>query len=208
VLPDRAALLTGRNHHLNNLGAITELATAFPGNTGIRPNSVAPLAETLRLNGYSTAAFGKWHETPTWDVSPSGPTSLWPTRSGFDKFYGFMGGETNQYVPALYQDLSRIEIPHDPNYHLMTDMTDKAIRWVEYQKSLTPDKPFFIYFAPGAVHAPHQVSKAWIDKYPASLTRAGTSCASRRSPAKSSWAWFRQTQNSRRSLRPSRIGRR
>jgi arylsulfatase A-like enzyme len=150
---------------LNNLGAITELATAFPGNTGIRPNSVAPLAETLRLNGYSTAAFGKWHETPTWDVSPSGPTSLWPTRSGFDKFYGFMGGETNQYVPALYQDLSRIEIPHDPNYHLMTDMTDKAIRWVEYQKSLTPDKPFFIYFAPGAVHAPHQVPKAWIDKY-------------------------------------------
>jgi arylsulfatase A-like enzyme len=163
--PTRAALLTGRNHHLNNLGAITEIATAFPGNTGVRPDSIAPLAETLRLNGYSTAAFGKWHETPAWDVSPSGPTSLWPTRSGFDRFYGFLGGETNQYVPALYKDLSRIEVPHDPNYHLMTDMTDQAISWVEYQKSLTPDKPFFLYFAPGAVHAPHQVPKQWIDKY-------------------------------------------
>ena len=163
--PTRAALLTGRNHHMNNMGAITEIATAFPGNTGVRPNSIAPIAEILRLNGYSTAAFGKWHETPPWQVSPSGPTDLWPTRSGFDKFYGFMAGETNQYTPTLYEDMSRIETPRNPNYHLMTDMTDKAIGWVEYQKSLTPDKPFFIYFAPGAVHAPFHVSKEWIDKY-------------------------------------------
>jgi arylsulfatase A-like enzyme len=163
--PTRAALLTGRNHHMNNMGAITEIATAFPGNTGVRPNSIAPIAEILRLNGYSTAAFGKWHETPPWQVSPSGPTDLWPTRSGFDKFYGFMAGETNQYTPTLYEDMSWIEIPRNPHYHLMTDMTNKAIGWVEYQKSLTPDKPFFIYFAPGAVHAPFHVSKEWIDKY-------------------------------------------
>jgi arylsulfatase A-like enzyme len=163
--PTRAALLTGGNHHPNNPGAITELSTAFPGNTGVRPNSIATIAQMLRLNGYSTAAFGKSHETPPWQVSPSGPTDLWPTRSGFDKFYGFIGGETNQYTPVLYEDLSRIEIQPNPNYHLMTDMTDKAIQWVEYQKSLTPDKPFLIYFAPGAVHAPHQVPKEWIDKY-------------------------------------------
>ena len=131
----------------------------------MRPNSIATIAQILRLNGYSTAAFGKSHETPPWQISPSGSTDLWPTRSGFDKFYGFLGGETNQYTPALYEDLSRIEIPPNPNYHLMTDMTEKAIGWVEYQKSLTPDKPFFIYFAPGAVHLPHQVSKEWIARY-------------------------------------------
>jgi arylsulfatase len=99
--PTRTALLTGRNHHVNNAGAIMELATAFPGNTGIRPNSVAPLAEMLRLNGYSTAAFGKYHETPPWEVSVSGPYDRWPTHSGFDKFYGFIGGETNQWAPAI-----------------------------------------------------------------------------------------------------------
>lgn len=163
--PTRAALLTGRNHHMNNLGSITETATAFPGQTGQRPNSVTPLAEMLRLNGYSTAAFGKSHETAAWEVSPSGPTDRWPTRSGFDKFYGFIGGETNQWAPLLYDGLSQIEVPHDPNYHFMTDMTDKAIGWMQAQKSLTPDKPFFMYFAPGATHAPHQVPKEWIAKY-------------------------------------------
>ncbi len=163
--PTRAALLTGRNHHMNNLGSITETATAFPGQTGQRPNSVAPLAEMLRLNGYSTAAFGKSHETAAWEVSPSGPTDRWPTRSGFDKFYGFLGGETNQWAPLLYDGLTQVEVPNDPNYHFMTDMTDKAIGWMQAQKSLTPDKPFFMYFAPGATHAPHHVPKEWIDKY-------------------------------------------
>ena len=105
--PTRTALLTGRNHHVNNAGAIMELATAFPGNTGVRPNSVAPLAETLRLNGYSTAAFGKYHETAPWEVSVSGPYDRWPTRSGFDKFYGFIGGETNQWSPAVYDGVTR-----------------------------------------------------------------------------------------------------
>jgi arylsulfatase A-like enzyme len=163
--PTRAALLTGRNHHVNNMGSITETATAFPGQTGQRPNSVAPLAEMLRLNGYSTAAFGKSHETAAWEVSPSGPTDRWPTRSGFDKFYGFIGGEANQWSPAIYEDLTRIEVPQDPNYHLMTDLANQAIKWTNSQKSLTPDKPFFTYFAPGATHAPHHVPKEWIAKY-------------------------------------------
>ena len=163
--PTRAALLTGRNHHMNNMGSITETATAFPGQTGQRPNSVAPLAEMLRLNGYSTAAFGKSHETAALEVSPSGPTDRWPTRSGFDKFYGFIGGETNQWAPLIYDGMNQVEPPHDPNYNFMTDMTNQAIAWVQYQKSLTPDKPFFIYFAPGATHAPHHVPKEWIAKY-------------------------------------------
>ncbi|MEX2172582.1 MAG: arylsulfatase [Pirellulales bacterium] len=163
--PTRAALLSGRNHHVNNMGSITETATAFPGQTGQRPNAVAPVAEMLRLNGYSTAAFGKSHETAAWEVSPSGPTDRWPTRSGFDHFYGFIGGETNQWVPAIYQGMSRVEVPKDPNYHFMTDMTNQAIKWTSAQKSLTPDKPFFTYFAPGATHAPHHVPKEWIDKY-------------------------------------------
>jgi arylsulfatase len=163
--PTRTALLSGRNHHMNNMGGITEIATGFPGNTGQRPNNVAPLAEMLRLNGYSTSFFGKNHETAAWEVSPSGPTDRWPTRSGFDKFYGFIGGETNQWSPLLYDGLTQIETPKDPNYHFMTDMTNQAIHWMRYQKSLTPDKPFFMYFAPGATHAPHHVPKEWIAKY-------------------------------------------
>jgi arylsulfatase A-like enzyme len=163
--PTRIALLTGRNHHMCNMGSITETATAFPGQTGQRPDGVAPLAEMLRLNGYSTAAFGKSHETAAWEVSPSGPTDRWPTRSGFDKFYGFIGGEANQWAPGLYEGLNRIELPSDPNYHLMTDLANQAIKWTSFQKSLTPDKPFFTYFAPGATHAPHHVPKEWIAKY-------------------------------------------
>ncbi len=163
--PTRAALLTGRNHHTNNTGSIMETATAYPGNTGQRPDSVAPLAMMLRYNGYSTAHFGKNHETAAWEVSPSGPTDRWPTRSGFDKFYGFMGGETNQWAPTIYDGMVKIETPKDPNYHFMTDMTNQAIKWVQSIKSLTPDKPFFIYFAPGATHAPHHVPKPWIARY-------------------------------------------
>jgi arylsulfatase len=163
--PTRAALLNGRNHHTCNTSVVMEAATAFPGNTGQRPASVAPLATMLRYNGYSTAAFGKSHETAAWEVSPSGPTDRWPTRSGFDKFYGFIGGEANQWSPALYDGMARIETPKDPNYHLMTDMTNEAINWMKSQKALTPDKPFFIYFAPGATHAPHHVPSSWISKY-------------------------------------------
>lgn len=142
-----------------------ELATGFPGNTGIRPNSVTPLAQILRLNGYSTAAFGKYHETPPWEVSVSGPYDRWPTGSGFDKFYGFIGGETNQWAPAIYDGTVRVEHKKDPNYHFTVDMTDHAVNWMQAQQSLTPDKPFYVYFAPGATHAPHHVPKEWADKY-------------------------------------------
>jgi arylsulfatase A-like enzyme len=163
--PTRTALLTGRNHHINNAGAIMELATAFPGNTGVRPKSVAPLAEILRENGYSTAAFGKYHETAPWEGSVSGPFDRWPTGSGFDKFYGFIGGETNQWAPALYDGVARVELPDDPNYHLTIDLTNQAMAWMRFQHAMTPDKPFYVYFATGATHAPHHVPKEWIAKY-------------------------------------------
>ena len=163
--PTRAAIKSGRNHHTVNMGFITEMATSLPGATGQIPNATAPLAETLRLNGYSTAAFGKWHETATWETSVSGPFDRWPTRQGFDKFYGFIGGETNQWVPSLFDGVASVEVPHDPNYHFMTDMTDKAVAWIGYQKAMTPDKPFFVYFAPGATHAPHHVPEEWIARW-------------------------------------------
>ena len=163
--PTRSALLSGRNHHMNNIGSITETATGYPGNTGQRPENVAPLAAMLRYNGYATAHFGKNHETATWEVSPAGPTDRWPVRSGFDKFYGFYGGEANQWAPAIYDGMVKVETPTDPGYHFMTDMTDQAIHWVQSVKSLAPAKPFFIYFAPGATHAPHHVPKEWIAKY-------------------------------------------
>jgi arylsulfatase len=163
--PTRAALKAGRNHHTVNMGFITEMATGFPGNTGQIPNATAPLAEMLRLNGYSTAAFGKWHETAAWEAGISGPFDRWPTHQGFDKFYGFIGGETNQWAPYLYDGVTQVELPADPNYHFMTDMTDQAVSWIRYQKALTPDKPFFVYFAPGATHAPHHVPKEWIARW-------------------------------------------
>jgi arylsulfatase len=163
--PTRAALKSGRNHHVNNMGSIIETGTAFPGNTGQIPNSVAPLAEMLRLNGYSTGAFGKWHELAAWEASVSGPFDRWPTHQGFDKFYGFLGGETNQWAPFIYDGVHPVELPEDPDYHFLTDMTDQAVAWIKYQKALTPDKPFFVYFAPGATHAPHHVPKEWIARW-------------------------------------------
>ena len=163
--PSRMALLTGYNHHSNNMGAITEAATTFPGNTGIRPQSITPMAEVLRQNGYNTAAFGKYHETPPWEISNSGPQDRWPTRSGFEKFYGFIGGETNQWSPLIYDGVTLVETPEDPNYHFTTDMTNQAISWVRFQQALSPQKPFFMYFAPGATHAPHHVPAEWVEKY-------------------------------------------
>lgn len=163
--PTRTALKSGRNHHVNNMGSIIETGTAFPGNTGQIPQDVAPLAEMLRLNGYGTAAFGKWHETAAWEASIAGPFDRWPTRQGFDKFYGFLGGETNQWAPFIYDGVHQVELPEDPNYHFLTDMTDQAVSYIGYQNALTPDKPFFIYYAPGATHAPHHVPKDWIARW-------------------------------------------
>ena len=163
--PTRTAILTGYNHHSNNAGAIMEMATGFQGNTGIRPQTITPMAEVLRQNGYSTAMFGKYHETPPWEVTASGPYDRWPTHSGFDKFYGFLGGETNQWAPKIYDGVAEIETPRTPNYHFTTDMADHAINWIQAQQALTPDKPFFTYFATGATHAPHHAPKEYIAKY-------------------------------------------
>jgi arylsulfatase len=166
--PTRQALLTGRNHHSVGMGGITEIATSAPGYNSIRPNTAAPLAETLKLNGYSTAQFGKCHEVPVWETSPLGPFNAWPSGGGgFEHFYGFIGGETNQYAPALYDGTVPIEPDRSPEegYHFTEDMTDRAIDWVRQQKALMPDKPFFAYFAPGATHAPHHVPIEWSDKY-------------------------------------------
>jgi arylsulfatase A-like enzyme len=165
--PTRAALLTGRNHHSVGMGSITETATSAPGQSSLRPNTKAPLAEILKLNGYSTGQFGKCHEVPVWQTSPMGPFGMWPTGSGFEYFYGFIGGEDNQWNPALYEGTTPIEPPGTPEegYHLTEDLADKAIAWVRQQKSLMPDKPFLMYFAPGATHAPHHVPPEWIARY-------------------------------------------
>ena len=166
--PTRAALLAGRNHHVVGMGGITELATSAPGYSSLRPNTCAPLAETLKFNGYSTAQFGKCHEVPVWQTSPLGPFDNWPSGGGgFEYFYGFIGGETNQYAPAIYHNTTPIEPERTPEegYHFTEDMTDRAIDWVRQQKALMADKPFFIYFAPGATHAPHHVPTEWSDRY-------------------------------------------
>ncbi len=164
--PTRTALLTGYNHHSNNAGTIMEIATAFPGQTGVRPQSITPVAQVLRMNGYSTAAFGKYHETPPWEGSVSGPYDRWPTGSGFDKFYGFIGGETNQWHPMVYDGTTRVYPDVDaPGYHFTTDMTNQALAWMHTQQSLTPDKPFYMYFATGATHAPHHAPESYSAKY-------------------------------------------
>ena len=166
--PTRAAMLSGRNHHSVGMGSITESATSAPGLSGVKPNTKAALAMTLKLNGYSTAQFGKCHEVPPWQTSPIGPFDAWPSGGGgFEYFYGFIGGENNQYYPALYEGTSPVEPGKSPEdgYHLTEDLTDRAIDWVRTQKSLAPSKPFFLYFAPGATHAPHHVPQEWADKY-------------------------------------------
>jgi len=166
--PTRQALLTGRNHHAVGMGGITEIATSAPGYNSIRPKAAAPLAETLKLNGYSTAQFGKCHEVPVWETSPMGPFDGWPAGGGgFEHFYGFIGGETNQYAPALYENMVPVEPDRTPEegYHFTEDMTDHAIDWIRQQKALMPEKPFFVYYAPGATHAPHHVPQEWSAKY-------------------------------------------
>src|SRR4030095_7648230 len=165
--PTRAALLSGRNPHTVGMGAITEIATSAPGYNSIRPNTCAPLAETLKLNGYSTAQFGKCHEVPVFEATPIGPFNHWPTGSGFEHFYGFIGGATKQHFPGLFEGTTPVEPEKTPDegYHLMEDLADHAIAWVHQQQAIAPDKPFFTYFAPGATHAPHHVPKDWIAKY-------------------------------------------
>jgi arylsulfatase A-like enzyme len=166
--PTRQALLTGRNHHSVGMGGITEIASGSPGYCSVLPNTCSPIARTLKLNGYATAQFGKCHEVPVWETSSAGPFDSWPTGGGgFEYFYGFIGGEAHQWYPSLYEGTNPIEVKKTPEegYHLVPDMTDRAIDWIGQQKALIPDKPFFVYFAPGATHAPHHVPKEWADKY-------------------------------------------
>ncbi|MCG7594603.1 arylsulfatase [Mycobacterium sp. PSTR-4-N] len=166
--PTRQALLTGRNHHSTGMGGITEIATGAPGYSSVLPNTMSPIARTLKLNGYNTAQFGKCHEIPVWETSPVGPFDAWPTGGGgFEYFYGFVGGEANQWYPTLFEGTNPIEVTRTPDegYHFMADMTDKALAWIGQQKALAADKPFFVYFAPGATHAPHHVPAEWADKY-------------------------------------------
>jgi arylsulfatase A-like enzyme len=165
--PTRAALLTGRNHHSAGTGTITELGDAYPGYSGQIPNSAAMVSEVLRQNGYGTAWFGKNHNVPDWETSISGPYDRWPTRQGFDHFYGFIGGEANQWAPALYRDNSPIEmeVPEGREADYTLNESLAVIKYVNKQKSVTPDRPFFIYYAPGATHAPHHVPKEWIDRF-------------------------------------------
>jgi arylsulfatase len=165
--PTRAALLTGRNHQRVGSGTIAERAVDWDGYTGAIPRTSATLAKVLGAYGYNTAAFGKWHNTPATETAAMGPFTLWPTGEGigFDYFYGFLAGETSQWEPRLVENLNPIEPPHDETYHLSQDMAEKAITWMRKHRAFAPDKPFFIYWAPGAGHGPHQIFKEWADKY-------------------------------------------
>ena len=163
--PTRGALKSGRNHHRVNMGSIPEIATGFAGNTTVIPDTAAPIAEVLRQNGYNTGAFGKWHETPGRETTAAGPQTRWPTRQGFEKFYGFLGAEENMYEPSLHDGVTVIDFPDKPGYHLLEDMTDQAISWVRQQQGMRPDKPFFVYYSSAGSHAPHQVEPEWIEKY-------------------------------------------
>ena len=161
----RVALLTGRNPHSANMGTISEMATGFPGQTSILPNSVAPLAKILRFNGYSTAMFGKSHEYVPWESGLTGPFDQWPTGLGFERFYGNVIGESDQFSPVAHDNTTLAPPSKDPNYYYQTDLADRAIQWIKAQKSLNPDKPFFVYYPAQGMHDPVQLPKAWRDKY-------------------------------------------
>ena len=175
--PTRAALLTGRNHQRVGSGTIAERAVDWDGYTGTIPKTSATIAEVLHYYGYKTAAFGKWHNTPADQTTAMGPFDRWPTGHGFDYFYGFLAGETSQYEPRLYENLNPVEPPHDKRYHLSEDLATKAVDWLRRHRAFSPDKPFLMYWAPGAAHGPHHIFKEWADKYKGSSTTAGTPCA-------------------------------
>ena len=165
--PTRSCILTGRNHHSNGMACITEGSTGYPGSNGYIPFENGFLSEILQQHGYNTYAIGKWHLTPAEQISAAGPYDRWPLGRGFERFYGFLGGETNQYYPELVYDNHQVEPPKSPEegYHLTEDLVDKAIQFVADAKQAAPNKPFFLYFAPGAMHAPHHVPREWADRY-------------------------------------------
>jgi arylsulfatase A-like enzyme len=163
--PTRAALLTGRDHHVAGTGVITELTTGYDGYTGIIPKSAGTVSEILRQNGYATAWIGKNHNTPAWETSEVGPFDHWPSGLGFDYFYGFNSGDTSQFEPVLFENRSRVPRSNDPNYHISHDIADHAIAWMQREKEIDPARPFFLYVAPSATHSPHMAPKEWIDKF-------------------------------------------
>ena len=163
--PTRAALITGRNHHSDATGVIMEVGTGFPGYNSLMPKSSGTIAQVLKANGYNTAWYGKNHNVPDWHSSQAGPFDLWPTGLGFEQFFGFIGGDTSQFTPAIFDGTRPVEPPDDEDYHLDQDMADRAITYIREQNALAPDKPFFIYYAPGTAHAPHHAPKEWIDKF-------------------------------------------
>lgn len=163
--PTRASLLTGRNPHNTGIGAVENSSDERPGYSGFHTKDTATIATILRQHGYSTAAFGKWHQVPDWETSPSGPFDRWPTGEGFEQFYGFIGGETDQYDPSLFDGTTPVMRPAGAKYHLTEDLAAKSIAWLRTQHAVTPDKPFFLYLAPGATHAPLQVPREWSDKF-------------------------------------------
>lgn len=164
--PSRAALITGRNHHTCATGVVMEMGTGYPGYNSMMPKSCGTLGEILKQNGYNTAWFGKNHNVPDWQTSLAGPFDLWPTGLGFEHFFGFIGGDTDQWHPAAFEGTRPYEAPaHDPNYHFDADLADHAISWIREQHSLAPDTPFFAYYAPGLCHAPHHAPKEWIAKF-------------------------------------------
>ncbi|PZX48537.1 arylsulfatase [Algoriphagus chordae] len=163
--PTRAALLTGRNHTRVSSGTIAERAVAFDGYTGIIPKTAATIPEILKEYGYHTSAFGKWHNTPATETTMMGPKNHWPNAYGFEHFYGFLGGETSQWEPRLTENYDHIEPPQDEDYHLTEDLVKQALKWVDNSQAFSPDKPFFMYWAPGGVHGPHHVAQEWADKY-------------------------------------------
>ena len=164
--PTRAAMLTGRNAHVSGNGSVTEMSSGFPGYNCAWPKSVGCIAEILRQNGYGTAAIGKWHNTPNWESGPQGPFDRWPTGLGFEYFYGFIGGATNQWNPTLFENTRPVRHrAQSDDYHLTTEMTDKSLDWIRVLDVVSPEKPFFLWYAPGATHAPHHVSKDWIARF-------------------------------------------
>jgi len=163
--PTRAALLTGRNHHLVGFGAISNFSVDAPAYTSVLPKSAATMARVLRDSGYDTAMFGKNHNTPEWELGPLGPFDRWPVGLGFNYFYGFNACQADQFNPALIENLNSIRPPADQNYHLDKDLADRAINWFQVQKAIRPDHPFFIYWAPGTLHEPHQAPRDWIEKF-------------------------------------------
>jgi len=189
--PTRAALLNGRNHHSAHMGTVCEIAHGFPGYDSVIPRSTATVAQVLRTNGYSTALFGKAHFTPTWEIGPAGPFDRWPTGLGFERFYGFLGGDTSQYEPALYDQTTPIEpyLGRD-DYHLTEDLADKAIDWIRLQQMSAPDKPLFLDLAPGATHSPTTSGRNGRRSSRATSTTAGMRCGSGPMPARLSWASF------------------